>query len=223
MAAPVRRSERLKKKKDKKAIPEDAAVTAASTARAAKAISKNTKNIAKNTNIAKSARNDSDEKQKTKKYWLMKSEPDAFSIDDLKAKGSNSEHWDGIRNYQVRNMIRDEIQCGDEALFYHSNCKPPGVVGSMVVCRECYADHTAFDKTEKYYDPKSDPNNPRWFMFDVRFQNKFNRFISLNELKQAKELQTMRILQRGNRLSITPITKNEYEIICKMGQMKAQN
>ncbi len=109
------------------------------------------------------------------KYWLMKSEPDVFGIDDLKAAPGKTEPWDGVRNYQVRNMMRDEMQPGDLAFFYHSNCKQPGIAGIMKITRAGYPDSTAFDPKKKYYDPKSDPDNPRWFMVDVKYVRHMRR------------------------------------------------
>lgn len=150
------------------------------------------------------------------KYWLMKSEPDAFGIDDLAKRPRKTEPWDGIRNYQVRNMLRDDMQKGDEALFYHSSCKEPGVVGIMRIVRTAYPDHTAFDPESKYYDPKSDPENPRWFMVDVQLVRKFKRTISLQELKTHPQLADMLILRRGNRLSITPVSKKHWDYILKL-------
>jgi len=150
------------------------------------------------------------------KYWLMKSEPDVFGIDDLAKNPRKSEHWDGIRNYQVRNMLRDEMKKGDLALFYHSNCKEPGIVGIMRIARQAYPDHTAFDPDSKYYDPKSDPENPRWLMVDVQFVEKFARNIGLQELKNHRTLAEMQILRRGNRLSVTPISKKHWDYILKL-------
>ena len=149
-------------------------------------------------------------------YWLMKSEPDVFGIDDLKKRPGKTEPWDGVRNYQARNMMRDEMKKGDLVFFYHSNCAEPGIVGIMKVVREGYSDHTAFDPKEKYYDPKSDPDNPRWYMVDVRYQRKTRRVITLAELKQRKELQDCPLVRRGNRLSIMPITKRQWEQILEM-------
>lgn len=146
----------------------------------------------------------------------MKSEPDAFSIDDLASRPRKTEPWDGIRNYQVRNMMRDEMQKGDEALFYHSSCKEPGVVGIMRIVKTAYPDHTAFNPESKYYDPKSDPENPRWVMVDVKLVRKFSRVISLQELKQHPQLAEMLILRRGNRLSITPVSKKHWDFILKL-------
>eukprot|EP00486_Rosalina_sp_Unknown_P003209 CAMPEP_0201573034 /NCGR_PEP_ID=MMETSP0190_2-20130828/16674_1 /ASSEMBLY_ACC=CAM_ASM_000263 /TAXON_ID=37353 /ORGANISM="Rosalina sp." /LENGTH=235 /DNA_ID=CAMNT_0047999517 /DNA_START=29 /DNA_END=736 /DNA_ORIENTATION=- len=227
MSQPLRRSQRLKEKRKrqlddlndannsinvknrnqsnqnvrkKQKIPEKDAKKAAG-----KKASKVKKNSQQNSN------------NKNKKYWLMKSEPSAYSIDDLLDEGDAGDYWDGIRNYQVRNMIRDEIKCDDECIFYHSCCKPPGIAGSMIVTKECYADFTAFDRNEKYYDPKSDKNNPKWFMFNVKGTAKFEQFISLAQLKQIKGLETLKILQKGNRLSITAITKDEYHLICDIG------
>lgn len=150
------------------------------------------------------------------RYWLFKSEPDAFSIDDLKSAPKKTEHWDGVRNYQARNMMRDEIKKGDQVLFYHSNCKPPGIVGIAEVVKEAYPDHTAWDLDSKYYDPKSTPENPRWFMVDIKFKEKFPRMISLDELKEQSKLHDMLILRKGNRLSITPVTDKEWKTIVKL-------
>jgi len=149
------------------------------------------------------------------KYWLMKSEPDVFSIDHLAKMPGKTAHWDGIRNYQVRNMMRDEMKKGDLAFFYHSNCMEPGIVGIVRIVNEAYPDFTAFEPSEKYYDPKSNPENPRWLMVDVQFVRKFKRTISLQELKTYKSLTEMIILRRGNRLSITPVSKKHWDFILK--------
>lgn len=148
-------------------------------------------------------------------YWLMKTEPNTFSFDDLKQCPNQTEPWDGIRNYQARNMMRDQMKIGDLAFFYHSNCKPPGIVGTVKIVKTAYPDHTAFDPKTKYYDPKSDPNNPRWLMVDVKLHQAFKRFISLEELKQDPKLKDMLILRKGNRLSITPVQKKEWDLILK--------
>lgn len=152
------------------------------------------------------------------KYWLMKSEPDVFGIDHLAAMPEQTEHWDGVRNYQARNMMRDEMQRGDLVFFYHSNCKEPGIVGIMEVVREGYPDHTAFDSEEKYYDPKSDPDDPRWFMVDVRYQRHLKRTIGLRELKQyaGRELADLPLLRKGNRLSIMPVTAEQWAFILSL-------
>jgi predicted RNA-binding protein with PUA-like domain len=149
-------------------------------------------------------------------YWLMKSEPDVFGIDDLASQPRKTEHWDGVRNYQARNMMRDEMKKGDQVFFYHSNCKEPGIVGIAEVVKEGYPDYTAFDPEQKYYDPKSDSDNPRWYMVDIKFVRKFDRTITLQELKQEKALTGMKLLQRGNRLSVMPVSKKEWQHILKM-------
>jgi len=123
-----------------------------------------------------------------KQYWLMKSEPDAFSIDDLKAMPNRTDHWDGIRNYQARNFMRDDMSKGDLAFFYHSNCDEPGIVGVMQVVSEAYPDHTSLDPDEKYYDSKSTPDNNRWVMVDMKYRKKFKRTITLKELKSDRKL-----------------------------------
>ena len=147
-------------------------------------------------------------------YWIMKSEPDTYSIDDLKS--FNIDHWDGIRNYQVRNFFRDTMQVGDQAFFYHSNCKEPGIVGLMEIASEAYPDHTAFIKGEKYFDAKSDPDQPRWLMVDVKYQRHLRRKITLGDLRNQKTLESMRLLQRGNRLSVIPLEKKEWNYILGM-------
>ena len=152
-------------------------------------------------------------------YWLIKSEPDAFSIDDLKNAPGKKDHWDGIRNYQARNFIRDDMRKGDLAFFYHSNCKPPGIVGICEVVSEAYPDHTAFDPNEKYFDPKSDPENPRWMMVDVKYRRKTRRMISLEEIKQhAERLEGFPLIRKGNRLSIMPVSKDHWEFILDLEQ-----
>lgn len=147
-------------------------------------------------------------------YWLMKSEPDTFSIDDLKAV--KIEHWDGVRNYQARNMMRDEMKKGDLVFFYHSNCSEPGIVGIMKVHQEAYPDFTSWDSSSKYFDAKSTEENPRWFMVDVKYQRKLKRTISLQELKSATKLENMPLVRRGNRLSIMPVTKKEWDYILSL-------
>ncbi len=148
------------------------------------------------------------------RYWLMKSEPDVYSFDDLRKE--KTDHWDGIRNFQARNFMRDQMQKGDQAFFYHSNCAEPGIVGIMRIHKTAYPDFTAFDPKQKYYDPKSAPDNPRWYMVDVKYGRKLKRFITLHELKLHKALANMRLLQRGNRLSILPIEKKEWDYILNL-------
>ena len=144
-------------------------------------------------------------------YWLMKSEPETYSIDDLKE--FQRDHWDGIRNYQVRNFFRDQMKIGDKAFFYHSNCKEPGIVGLMEIASEAYPDHTAFDSKEKYFDAKSDPENPRWLMLDVNYIRHTKRNITLSELRDHSSIKEMRLLQKGNRLSVIPMTEKEWDYI----------
>lgn len=150
-------------------------------------------------------------------YWLIKSEPDAFSIDDLKNCPGKKDHWDGIRNYQARNFMRDDMKKGDQVLFYHSNCKEPGIVGIAEIVSDAYPDHTAFDANEKYFDPKSDPENPRWLMVDVRYKRKTRRLISLAELKShAGQLENFALVRRGNRLSIMPVSRTHWDFILSL-------
>ncbi len=144
-------------------------------------------------------------------YWLMKSEPDAYSIDDLERDGR--EPWDGIRNYQARNRMRDDMKVGDKVFFYHSNCKEPGVVGIMKVASKPYPDPTQFDPDSKYHDPKSDPDEPRWCLVDVRFVRKLKRTISLAEIKSHPGLDDMILTRKGNRLSVMPVDKAHWDII----------
>ena len=149
-------------------------------------------------------------------YWLMKSEPDAFGIDDLANMSAQTEHWDGVRNYQARNMMRDEMKLGDQVFFYHSNCDEPGIVGIAEVCREGYPDFTAFDPEHKYFDPKSHPDKPTWIMVDVRFVRKLSRNITLKELKDHPALSDLTLLRRGNRLSIMPVSCDEWDYIMNL-------
>lgn len=146
----------------------------------------------------------------------MKSEPSEFSIDDLKSNPDKTERWDGVRNYQARNMMRDEMKKGDLVFFYHSNCDMPGVVGIMTINKEGYPDPTAFDPNDKHFDPKSDPDKPRWILVDVKYKRKLKRTISLAELKEQKYLENMKLLQRGNRLSVMPVTKKEWDYILSL-------
>jgi predicted RNA-binding protein with PUA-like domain len=149
------------------------------------------------------------------KYWLFKSEPDAFSIDALAAAPRRTSHWDGVRNFQARNMVRDEMKRGDLGFFYHSSCAEPGIVGIVKVVREGYPDHTAFDAGSKYFDADSDPSSPRWFMVDVQLVRRFAQPVTLERLRRHAEgrLKDMLILRRGNRLSITPVTEQEWKFI----------
>ena len=148
----------------------------------------------------------------------MKSEPDAFGINDLYNKPNHTEHWDGVRNYQARNMMRDAMKLGDQVFFYHSNCEQPGIVGIMEVVKEGYPDFTAFDPDDAHFDPKSDPDKPRWMMVDVRFVKTLSRTISLRELKARPELVNMAVVRPGNRLSIMPVSANEWQFILGLEQ-----
>lgn len=149
-------------------------------------------------------------------YWLMKSEPNEFSIDALQNMPEQTEHWDGVRNYQARNMMRDEMKIGDRVFFYHSNCEEPGIVGIMEVVKEGYPDFTAFDPDDKHFDPKSDPDNPRWMMVDVKFVRKLSRTITLKELKAKPELVDFPLVRRGNRLSIMPVSAEQWHFILNL-------
>ena len=146
-------------------------------------------------------------------YWLMKTEPDVFSIDDLANMPGKTEHWDGVRNYQARNFMRDEMKKGDKVLIYHSNCKDKGIVGIAKVVKEAYPDHTAFDKKSKYFDPKSKKDEPRWFMVDVKFVKKFKTVLALEEIKNHPKLKSMSVARPGQRLSIMPVTEPEFNLV----------
>ncbi|MBW7902098.1 MAG: EVE domain-containing protein [Rhodocyclaceae bacterium] len=148
-------------------------------------------------------------------YWLMKSEPDEVSIDDLAAAGSAP--WFGVRNYQARNFMRDAMQVGDQAFFYHSSCAQPGIAGLCTVCAPAHADATQFDPESPYFDPKATAEKPRWFCVDVKFTKK-TRLLPIGELRGHPELAAMPLLQRGNRLSITPVAPAEWRFI--MGLLK---
>ncbi|HLF30625.1 MAG TPA: EVE domain-containing protein [Xanthomonadales bacterium] len=147
-------------------------------------------------------------------YWLVKSEPDAFSIDDLANAPGKKSHWDGVRNYQARNYMRDGMRQGDGVLFYHSGCETPGIAGIAAVASRAYPDHTAFDPQDHHFDPGSNPDNPRWLMVDIRFKRKTRRLISLAELKQyQRQLEGFALLRKGNRLSVMPLSRNQWDFI----------
>ena len=150
------------------------------------------------------------------RYWLMKSEPEEFSIDDLANARRRTECWDGVRNYQARNMMRDQMKKGDLAFFYHSKCAVPGIAGLMEIVREGYPDETAFDPEDKHYDPKSDPDDPRWFHVDVKFVRKLARTISLSEMRRNRQLEGMVLLRRGNRLSVMPVSEAHWNCILSL-------
>ena len=150
------------------------------------------------------------------KYWLMKSEPSCFSIDDLSQAPKKTSCWDGVRNYQARNFMRDEMRVGDLVFFYHSNCQPPGIVGIAEVVRAAYPDFTAWDPDSEHPDMKSTPDKPRWFMVDIQFRQKFAHFLALDALKLHPELSKMPLLRKGNRLSVLPVSSEEWEFIVQL-------
>ncbi|ALR06354.1 EVE domain-containing protein [Xylella fastidiosa] len=152
----------------------------------------------------------------TRHYWLMKSEPDAFSIDDLQRIGT--EPWNGIRNYQARNFIRDKIHIGDSVLFYHSNCKPPGIVGLAKIASAAYPDESQFDPNSDYYDPKAKREQPRWYLVDIAFERKLARTITLEHIKQHAEAlgEGFPLTTRGNRLSVFPVTTTQWKLLLSL-------
>lgn len=150
-------------------------------------------------------------------YWLMKSEPDVFSLSDLQTCPNQTEPWNGVRNYQARNFMRDTMRVGDLVLFYHSNATPPGVVGLAEIASAPYPDATALDPESEYFDPKSTPDNPRWYLVDIRYRATFPKMVSLDTLRNTPELSTMAVVQRGQRLSIQPVTKAEFRTVCSLG------
>lgn len=152
-------------------------------------------------------------------YWLMKSEPDSFSIDDLARRPRQIEPWDGVRNYQVRNMMRDQMHPGDLAFFYHSSCEEPGVYGMMEIASQAYPDPTQFDSAHHHYDPGSKPEEPRWLLVEVRFVRKLERPVLLKTLHEhAAKLKGLRILERGNRLSVVPVSAPHWKAILKLSE-----
>lgn len=153
---------------------------------------------------------------KAKKYWLLKTEPSSYSIHDLAAEPTQSTHWDGVRNYQARNTLRDDMKLGDRVLVYHSNADPPCVAGVAVVTQEGYPDFTSWDPDNHHYDPKSSQANPRWFMVDIRLEFVFETPVGLPEMRQAAVLKDMELLRKGSRLSVQPVRKKEFDAILKM-------
>lgn len=154
------------------------------------------------------------------KFWLVKTEPNVFSWEDLKKSKNQTTYWDGVRNYQARNFLRDEMKKGDLVLFYHSNSDPLAVMGVCEVVKEGYPDHTQFDPDNKHYDPKADPNNPTWFMVDIKLKKEFNHPVILDEIKENPKLKNMKLIQRGNRLSVMSLTKEEFDEIVRMSERK---
>jgi predicted RNA-binding protein with PUA-like domain len=151
-----------------------------------------------------------------KKYWLMKSEPSCYSIQDLAAEKTKTTHWDGVRNYQARNFMRDDMKVGDLVLFYHSNAKPPSVVGVAEVVKESYPDYTSWDEGDKHYDAKSTPANPRWFMVDIKHKRTFDEPIGREALIDVAALKDMELLRKGSRLSVQSVAKKEFDAIVKI-------
>lgn len=151
-------------------------------------------------------------------YWLMKTEPGTYSIDDLAADPDQITCWEGVRNYQARNLLRDEIHEGDRVLFYHSACAQPAVVGTAKVVRGGYPDHHAWDKRSKYFDAKSTPDNPRWFMVDIQLDTVFDAPVKLSDLREQAALQDMELLRKGSRLSVQPVRKKEFDTIVKLAK-----
>jgi predicted RNA-binding protein with PUA-like domain len=156
----------------------------------------------------------------TMRYWLLKSEADCFSIDDLADAPKQTTFWSGVRNYQARNFLRDDMKPGDRALYYHSGGDLPAVVGLATVVRPGYPDHTAEDKSDDHYDPKHTKQNPIWYMVDVRFDEKFPRELALGELRGVAALKSMELLKTGSRLSVQPVTKPEFDAIVKLAHQK---
>lgn len=151
-------------------------------------------------------------------HWLFKSEPDVFGIDDLAARPNQTEHWDGVRNYQARNFLRDEVQVGDQVFIYHSSCKNVGIAGLAEVVRAGYPDHTQFDPESRYYDPKSIPENPRWFMVDVQFRQKYAQVLSLKAIKSMPDITELGVMKKGNRLSVMPVSVVEFQILAQAAE-----
>jgi predicted RNA-binding protein with PUA-like domain len=157
---------------------------------------------------------------RAKRYWLLKCEPEAYTIEDLERDGTTT--WEGVRNFQARNSMRDDMKPGDGVLFYASNAEPSGVTGLAEIARGGYPDPYAFQKGHKYYDEKSDPDNPTWMMVDVRFVEKFPEILPLQTLKETPGLEKMVVTQKGSRLSVQPVTKEEFEIVKRLGRKKAK-
>ena len=156
-------------------------------------------------------------------HWLMKSEPDVYSYAHLEAAPERTTLWDGVRNYQARNMMRDEMKVGDLVLYYHSNTKPPGVVGVARVVREGYPDPTQFDPKDSHFDPKSDPENPRWYVVDIQAVAPMERDVSLDDIKANPKLAEMAVVQRGQRLSVQPVAAAHFREVLRMGGLKGSD
>ena len=156
----------------------------------------------------------------TTKYWLMKTEPTSYSIQDLAAEKKQTTCWDGVRNYQARNFMRDEMKVGDRVLFYHSDADPPSVVGIATIVRESYPDHTSWDCDDKHYDPKSTAQHPRWFMVDIKLEQIFDEPLSLDDLRGVAALKDMEVLRKGSRLSVQPVRKSEFDAVLTLARKR---
>lgn len=152
-----------------------------------------------------------------RRYWLLKTEPDVFSFEDLMRAPGRTTHWDGVRNYQARNFLRDELKAGDGVFIYYSGTDEPGVAGIAEVVREGYPDPSAFDRKDPHYDPASTRDSPTWYVVDVRGVKKLPTYVPLARLRQEKALAGMRLLQKGNRLSVTPVSEREWRVVCSLG------
>ena len=157
-------------------------------------------------------------------YWLLKTEPTSFNVEMLERLPNKTTCWDGVRNYQARNMLRDQVKIGDEVFLYYSNCEEPGIVAIGGIVEEAYPDPTAFDRKHHHFDPKSDPEKPAWFMVDVQLKRRLKRIISLGELREhaSKELRDMMILRTGNRLSVTPVSTPHWKFILSLERIRHQ-
>jgi predicted RNA-binding protein with PUA-like domain len=151
-------------------------------------------------------------------YWLVKTEPDSFSIDDLAASSQQTTCWSGVRNYQARNFMRDQMKRGDRVLFYHSSTDPTAIVGVAEVVREGYPDHTAWDESDSHYDAASPQDKPRWYMVDIKLVKKFDKPLELSALRSVAALKEMELLRKGSRLSVQPVTKAEYDAVMKLAK-----
>ena len=149
-------------------------------------------------------------------YWLMKSEPETYGIDHLKKDGTT--WWECVRNYQARNFMMNEMKPGDQVLFYHSNAEPPGIAGLATVSKTAEPDKTQFDKKSEYFDPKASKDKPIWYCVEIKFKEKFNRLISLENIRAEKSLKDMLVIKRGQRLSIQPVTEKDFHTICKLAK-----
>jgi predicted RNA-binding protein with PUA-like domain len=159
--------------------------------------------------------------KRARRYWLLKSEPESFSFEDLMASPRQTTCWDGVRNYQARNFMRDDMKKGDLVFFYHSSVDPSEIVGIAEVVRESYPDHTAFDASDSHFDPKSKPDAPTWMMVDIKGVRRLSKPLALGDLRGVKGLESMVLLQRGSRLSVQPVTESEWKVVCRLAGVSA--